>query len=488
MLESLQTGDTSPYANYLLAFASAFAFLCIALAFRLGRRERAWVVSGALLVLVAGVVVASLAGPGRNSVVNLVREDRFETVAGGLSGLLAALAVLGGVGSRLGKVAGYVLCLGVVGFCTMNMAKDAIKGAVKGMLGRGSWGAPASPGSAAVGEGVRMEEYASLELTPFCMARGPDGALYVGGVQDDIYWKGVVARIDRETPDGPATETLVADHLVRPHGIAFHDGDLFVARTGQVADAEKGRMVYRSTGAVTRLTDTDDDGKYELYEDVLDELPGAFGVHQTSAIAFDDDGRMYVSVGAAEDHSPVIEPHEGTILRARPDGSELEVFARGVRNPYALTFGPGGELFCTDNDADELNRGDVVYQVRQGDHLGFPYTQLVAGPEIEGVVPPLFMPGGGEVLEGLVYAPPGSLPDGFDDCFYVASLWGGHVKRLVLEPGEEGGRYRVARADRLLDVQFPLDLVVDAEAQALYVMAGYEEKKIYKVTFDGEGR
>lgn len=485
MLADLQAGATSPYANYLLAFASAFAFLVVALSFRLDRRERFGVIGAAVGLLVVGVAVASLVGPGRNSMVNLIRSDRFETIAGGLSGLLAALAVLGkGGGGRLGRAAGYVLCLGVVAFCVVNMARDTISGAVKSLLGRGS---PGSIAAKSVGGGVRVEEYASLEMTPFCMSRDPEGGLFVGGVLDDINWEGSIVRLNRKDPDGPATESKVASNLVRPHGLAFHDGDLFVARTGQVTRADRGRMVYQPTGAVTRLTDVDGDGTFDLYTDVLTDLPGAFGVHQTSAIAFDDDGWMYVSVGAAEDHSPVTEANEGTILRARPDGSDLEVFASGVRNPYSMTIGPGGELFCTDNDADELNRGDVIYHVRPGDHLGFPYTQVVGGPEIKGVVPPAYMPGDGEVLEGLVYAPPGSLPEGFDDCFYVASLWKGHVKRVVLEPEGEEGRFRVAKADRLVDIQFPLDLVIAPEEQALYVMAGYEEKKVYRLTFGGEG-
>ena len=44
-----------------------------------------------------------------------------------------------------------------------------------------------------------------------------------------------------------------------------------------------------------------------------------------------------------------------TILSLRPDGSDLRVYARGLRNPYGLAFQPGtGRLFASVNGRDEL--------------------------------------------------------------------------------------------------------------------------------------
>jgi glucose/arabinose dehydrogenase len=68
----------------------------------------------------------------------------------------------------------------------------------------------------------------------------------------------------------------------------------------------------------------------------------------------------------------------GTILRMNPDGSQLEVFAWGLRNPFGLTFTKDGRLFATDNGYDERgsrpigNAPDVVWQVRQDAWYGFP--------------------------------------------------------------------------------------------------------------------
>src|SRR5690606_12521834 len=45
----------------------------------------------------------------------------------------------------------------------------------------------------------------------------------------------------------------------------------------------------------------------------------------------------------------------GTVLRMNPDGTDLEVFAWGLRNPFGLQWGPDGNLYAADNGFD--NRG-----------------------------------------------------------------------------------------------------------------------------------
>jgi glucose/arabinose dehydrogenase len=68
----------------------------------------------------------------------------------------------------------------------------------------------------------------------------------------------------------------------------------------------------------------------------------------------------------------------GTILRMNPDGSALEVYAWGLRNPYGVLWGPDGELYVTDNGYDErgsrpvANAKDNVWKVKQNAWYGFP--------------------------------------------------------------------------------------------------------------------
>jgi glucose/arabinose dehydrogenase len=41
------------------------------------------------------------------------------------------------------------------------------------------------------------------------------------------------------------------------------------------------------------------------------------------------------------------------VWRSKPDGSDLELLAWGIRNPYGLAFGEDGHLYATDNDFEE---------------------------------------------------------------------------------------------------------------------------------------
>jgi glucose/arabinose dehydrogenase len=68
----------------------------------------------------------------------------------------------------------------------------------------------------------------------------------------------------------------------------------------------------------------------------------------------------------------------GTILRMNPDGSGLEVYAWGLRNPYGVLWGPDGKLYVTDNAYDErgsrpiAHAKDNIYQIKQDGWYGFP--------------------------------------------------------------------------------------------------------------------
>jgi glucose/arabinose dehydrogenase len=90
------------------------------------------------------------------------------------------------------------------------------------------------------------------------------------------------------------------------------------------------------------------------------------------------DGRLYLAVGAPCNICEV-SSLEGTIVRLRPDGHELEVFARGVRNSVGFDWHPvTGELFFTDNGGDRL--GDLIppdelnHAPEPQLHFGFPYV------------------------------------------------------------------------------------------------------------------
>lgn len=68
----------------------------------------------------------------------------------------------------------------------------------------------------------------------------------------------------------------------------------------------------------------------------------------------------------------------GSILRCNPDGSELEVVAWGLRNPYGIAFHPDGRLFATEHGSDNRSRRQIIgdlddfYEITPGAWYGWP--------------------------------------------------------------------------------------------------------------------
>lgn len=68
----------------------------------------------------------------------------------------------------------------------------------------------------------------------------------------------------------------------------------------------------------------------------------------------------------------------GSVLRCNPDGSELEVVAWGLRNPYGIAFHPDGRLFATEHGMDDRSKRYIVgdpddfYEIREGAWYGWP--------------------------------------------------------------------------------------------------------------------
>jgi glucose/arabinose dehydrogenase len=218
-------------------------------------------------------------------------------------------------------------------------------------------------------EGFVIDVYAAGVRNARQMALGDKGTLFVGSRQAG----NVYAVVDRNG-DHKADEVLtIASGLNMPSGLAFRDGALYVAEVSRILryDGIEARLTNPPTPVV-----------------VNDTLP-TDRHHGWKFIAFGPDGLLYVPVGApcnVCDRSD--NPRYASILRMKPDGSDVEVFASGVRNTVGFDWHPATkELWFTDNGRDGMGDDvppDELNRVpKAGMHFGFPFCHGADIPDPE---------------------------------------------------------------------------------------------------------
>jgi glucose/arabinose dehydrogenase len=200
------------------------------------------------------------------------------------------------------------------------------------------------------------------------MVYSPGGILFVGTRdKGDVY-----AIVDKDKDFKADTIYTIAKKLMMPNGVAFKDGDLYVAEVSRVlkfSDIENNL----STPPMPQV----------IYEEYPTEKH-----HGWKYIAFGPDGKLYVPVGAPCNICESEDEIFNTITRINPDGSNIEIIQKGVRNTVGFDWHPQtGELWFTDNGRDwmgddqpfcELNRAE-----KDGLHFGYPYCHQGNLPDPE---------------------------------------------------------------------------------------------------------
>lgn len=217
-------------------------------------------------------------------------------------------------------------------------------------------------------EGFKIALYADDVPNARALALGERGTVFVGSRSE-----GKVYALRDEDGDQVAEKRWVlADGLHFPTGIDIYQGDLYVA----VVD-----KILRFDDIEQHL---DAPPKPVL---VTDKLPNKHG-HEWRYIGFGPDNKLYVAIGAPCNICDIGDQWFGRMLRMQPDGSNIEVVAKGIRNSVGFDWHPRTQQqWFSDNGRDwlgddippcELNRIDAV-----GQDFGYPYCHggKISDPE-----------------------------------------------------------------------------------------------------------
>ncbi len=216
--------------------------------------------------------------------------------------------------------------------------------------------------------------------------------------------------------------------------------------TGAGLLARNGDVFYTCIPKLWKLRDEDGDG----VADKRDALHHGYGVrvafrgHDMHGLIMGPDGRVYFSIGdrgynvETKEGTQLVRPDTGAVFRCEPDGTGLEVFAYGLRNPQELAFDDYGNLFTGDNNSDSGDKARWVYVVEGGDTGWRMYYQYLDDrgpwnreklwhPQHEGqaayIIPPIANLGDGP--SGLVHYPGVGLPERYKDHFFMCDFRGG---------------------------------------------------------------
>jgi glucose/arabinose dehydrogenase len=273
--------------------------------------------------------------------------------------------------------------------------------------------------------------------------------------------------------------------------VAFRDGALYVAEINRVIrfDAIQSRLKNPPKAVVVNASFPDKSH------------------HGWKFIRFGPDGRLYVPVGAPCNICEEKDPRFASIMRMNPDGSNLEIFARGVRNTVGFDWHPRtSELWFTDNGRDwlgdnqppdELNRAP-----KPGLHFGFPYLhgRNIPDPEYgknrqkdEFVLPEMEL--GPHVASlGMRFYTGAMFPESYRDQIFIAEhgSWNrsdpsGYRITLVRLRENRAISYEIFAQGWLQNGSTrgrPVDLEVMADGSLL--VSDDKKGAIYRITYSGE--
>ncbi|MEC3950812.1 PQQ-dependent sugar dehydrogenase [Sphingobium sp. HWE2-09] len=167
--------------------------------------------------------------------------------------------------------------------------------------------------------------------------------------------------------DGRAeVRTILIDGLNAPYGLAFVDGNLYVA----------------DQDALLRFPYKEGDTRIATPGQEVTKLPSRINHHWTKSLAASADGtKLYVGIGSNSnvgERGMAVEEDRAVIWEIDRATGARRTYASGIRNPTALAINPQTRaLWSVVNERDELGPQlvpDYLTSVRPGGFYGWPYS------------------------------------------------------------------------------------------------------------------
>ncbi len=210
---------------------------------------------------------------------------------------------------------------------------------------------------------------------PVAIACEPTGAIYVAVDEQGSLGRtpggGRILRCVDRDDDGKVDDVTVFAKVEHPRGVTFRNGKVWVMHPPDLSvfeDTDGNGVSDSQNVLVTGLT--------------TNQIADRGGDHTTNCVRMGIDGWLYIGVGdygikqAKGKDGRTLVLRGGGVVRVRPDGTELEIYCTGLRNPFDLAIDPFLNIFTRDNTNDGAGWDTRVSLLKQSALYG--YTQLFA--------------------------------------------------------------------------------------------------------------
>jgi glucose/arabinose dehydrogenase len=187
----------------------------------------------------------------------------------------------------------------------------------------------------------------------------------LGNLLVSIISQGKVVALPDKNHDGIADEVItVAEGLHSPHGLAFRCGKtckLYIAETDQVAVYDYDQINLKASNK-KKIIDLPDDGGHFTRTIMLMPSP--------------NQDKLLTSVGSSVNAAYEKDWRRAKILISNTDGTNLKIFASGLRNSVFMAIHPlTGQIWATEMGRDYLGDNlppDEINIIEQDKDYGWP--------------------------------------------------------------------------------------------------------------------